>query len=226
MICISTEKLSGITIIGHALEFESLFCDLRVPSDLDNLRKEAISENEAESGLIGRYLDAVVDILEGNASIVGDSEMENCYIANLQEDNWRLRALVALNGKYNELTSKDFIVKVRICTVQSLLNDRIRGVERKDISWLDDMVNDSHWSVREMVATYGKREHLDALLDDKEAGVRMIVASHGIKEHLDVLASDDNANVRQIVRQSGDKTHHELVAIKELSQMKLSTLMS
>lgn len=226
MICIETTELGSVTIMGHALAFESFFCDLRLPTALERLKNQVVNEHKDKEDMINAYISAVGEIIDKHPSDWGDNEKEEGYLTGLSDDDWHLRALVALNGKYPEKTSKDPILAVRICTVQSLLNDRTRNADRTDVAWLDAMIDDENWSVRELVALYGKREHLDALVNDKNGCVRMVVGTHGIKEHLDILANDENPNVRQIVRQSGSKRHQEIVALKELSEMEISTLKS
>lgn len=226
MICIETTELGSVTIMGHALTFQSFFCDLRLPNALERLKIQVIKEHKDKEDMINAYIGAVGEIINKHPSDWGDNEEERDYLTGLSDGDWHLRALVALNGKHPEKTSKDPVVAVRVCTVQSLLNDRTRNADRSDVDWLDAMIDDESWSVREMVALYGKREHLDTLVNDKNGCVRMAVGTHGIKEHLDILANDENPNVRQIVRQSGDEKHQELVALKELSEMEVSTLKS
>lgn len=224
MVRIEPNELGAVTVLGHALTFRSFFCDLRMPSALERLKQEAVKEDETNAEMIEVYLRAVAEILSNHPSDWGNGEDESNYLNAMSDEDWHLRALVALNGKYPEKTSKDRVVAVRVCTMQSIINKKSLSIESGDIGWLDDMAIDTQWSVRQLVAQYGKKEHLDVLVNDENAKVRMVVGSHGIEAHLDMLASDDNRDVRRIACLKGNERHEKLAATKELEQMKVATL--
>lgn len=75
------------------------------------------------------------------------------------------------------------------------LNQRVRLAEIGNKDTLDELVYDSDYRVRELVANHGYRKHLNILIKDPHPTVRGEVAGCGHKQDLEILINDENDEV-------------------------------
>ena len=217
-----------IVVCGHILHFHNKSYDLRFKGAFDKLRKDFLPQTNLEEAKcdcgdencsttrLFIMIKLVEQALEQNPNEWGDNQKD--YESMAEDETWQIRSLVALNGKYPKKFATDDFLSVRLATLQSLINDRSRGVLREDDSWVELLVEDPSARVRALVAEVGLEQHLDLLVSDKSATVRARVASFGSDKHRLLLASDKNSKVRLSVKLNGNKEARDKAGVYELSQ--------
>lgn len=160
------------------------------------------------------------------------------YEYHAKSDVWQVRALVAMNGGCLKLLSKDLHPRVRQKVVEFVLYQHEHGTGFKgtidfscgndeqeffmfkrfvpisvnlgDISYIDDMINDTDEGVRYTIARMGITRHIDALLDDPSPYVRMAIAYKGQERHLEHLIRDDSPDVLRLIVCNQNATQQQL----------------
>lgn len=200
MITSIKNKKPEFVILGYAVCINQVFIDLRDDDCFKSLKDIAgWGKRDVNFAKI-----SINSALEENINSWGKSEQD--YDKVLASDEWKLHAMLAINGKYPEITSKNKDSTVRCMTVEQLIKDN--GDEKvRDEQWLDAMVNDEDSEVRALVAQYGKPEHLDVLVNDRFDDVRWVVAQRGLNRHLDTLVNDTSERVRRVVATLGTEEH-------------------
>lgn len=195
-----------VIIIGFGLAISDWVFDLRAPNlmqDVQNTTGFSSKQTEMFSELLANHL-------HNNSGEWGNAEKD--WREALDSEDATKAMLVAINGKYPEITSKHKSALVRVTTVEVLNRDRDKGIARNS-DWLDILVDDQSAAVRQEVAKYGKKSHLDILMNDKDAGVRSEVAYRLNPELLEVFLCDEDVRVRmQVAKRGTDKLRTRLLA--------------
>lgn len=199
---------NGITVIvlGFGLAISSHIFDLRTQNLMQDVQNTTGFSTE-QSTMFSRLL---ANHLNNNSGGWGNAEKD--WQKALDSGDTTKAMLVALSGKYPEITSQHKDTMVRVTTVEKLNRDRNNNVIRNS-DWLDALVNDKSACVRLEVAKYGKKAHLDILMHDKDAGVRAEVACRLNPELLEVFLCDEDVRVRmQVASRGSDVLRTRLLA--------------
>lgn len=170
------------------------------------------------------------------------AENDGYYDESFNSDDWKMRALVAMNGMYlNELSNdKHPVVRQKVLSylIKNSQDHKI-GMgdtgwvcfddlpaninymtyiasidnELENIDYIDKLVKDDDKDVRYELASLGIQKHLDALVDDVSPIVRIMVAKRGHASHLAKLAVDSDSEVRLMVARNQNTPHDTLSAM-------------
>lgn len=195
-----------ISVVGHVMVIHNQLIDMRMPNWINEVGAECeglwLGRNLKLRN--GQSLQAIyndfVNACQRKSRNWGNCEQEFDTLAGSDDDF--IRAAVALNGRYAENLSNDEQCYVRLNVINSLINDKARGVERDD-SFIHYMIGDPAMLVREALARYGNEEQLEVLINDAENGVRLAVAKHSKAKHLEQLMDDESYQVRKWIAQHG-----------------------
>lgn len=187
---------ASFSIVGFFISINGFPYDLR-QNEYIGYAKRLFCQTEEQASAFKMLL---TNHLYNNSDSWGNAEKD--WMDIIKSDDRTQTVLVAMNGKYPELTSKSSHVRTRRATIGKLIRDRENGLARDD-SWIDAMVYDENIAVRMTVAKYGKKEHLDILVKDSNESVRRQVATHAHPEHLELLTSDHSPLVQVAVAEYG-----------------------
>lgn len=225
MIIFRPSYYSNITVLGHILHYEELYCDLR---DKDALLKiseyrsgwDCLTEagqTEYLSSVFKRFFTKVLP----EQSNWGNNEQD--YDAALASDDSTLRKLLALSGKHREELYKEDSDILKWLIASSILNEKKRGeVADNAMPILDELVNYKCSSVRMVVAEFGHKPHLDILITDEMPHIRKEVASHAHQDHLDILVTDEDYMVRRKVAEVGGDEHLKILCKDAESSVRMA----
>lgn len=218
-----TLKIAAVTVVGHAV-----FVSYGEPAKSCWLNLKDMAEFHVRAARLG--IDKLITTFVENdlpaTKNWGDDEQD--YDAVLTSPNPYLRVLVAMNGKYLDVLSRDTYSLVRLAAVTHILNRNTNSIERDTLLWLDRLVNDPSEWVRLKVAKIGLPHHLDVLVHDTYPMILNAVAEKGQAAHLNHLVTCDdeltrikmvanlNATSEQIERLSKD--HQECVQLAVAEQ--------
>lgn len=162
---------------------------------------------------------------------IGDAD----YSYHVKSNDWRVRALVAMNGAYLPRLARDPDARVRREVVDWVTrrhekgygdDDFYQGYPKQralmfkrfiplslnlgDISYIDAMVTDEDEWVRYSIARLGITRHIEALIDDPSDYVRMAVAHNGQEHHLQHLINDPSWKVLKLIACNQNATLEQL----------------
>lgn len=215
MIIFRPKEYEHITVLGHTLHYDGLYCDLRDKDALAQISEYRsgwdclINSGQTEflSNVFERFLTKVLP----EQSNWGNNEKD--YDKALVSDDLVLQGLLALSGEHRETLYKEDSDILHWLIARSIVNEKKRGVVADNaMPILDDMVSSECSSVRMVVAEFGHKPHLDILIKDEMAHIRKSVASHGYQDHLDILVTDENYMVRRQVAKIGNDEHLGLLS--------------
>lgn len=184
-------------ILGHFLCVTGSYTDLRTENALDDILEKLIDVSYDD------FRASLIDLVENKLPAIsnwGDGEED--FEAALTHDEAKLRALLAMNGKYLEVLSQDEDSLVRIKVVQRMINEK-GVVEHENIGWFDAMLDDKDPLVLAKLAEYGKQEFLDTLINHNSSFVQAAVAKFGTDAHCEILIKSPDRDVRLAVAERG-----------------------
>ena len=198
----NTGGFGQLTVLGHILSVGDELIDLRLPESpyaIDGYKGSGTVERKAETEYDRLYSVALANLLLDWLPNADDWEDEGANEKDWEfavyNQNSHIRAMAALAGQGALVLKDDEDVFVRVCLVQSLINNRLVGV-RHDDSFLDLMLNDEEDNVICKIAEYGKIEHLNILANSKSLDVLSEVVRHKIPSHLRQMANHKDDKVR------------------------------
>ena len=197
----------NVIVLGFSLAVSDWLFDLRAPNLMQDVQNTTGFSSE-QSALFRQLL---ANHLHNNSGHWGNAEKD--WQQALDSGSTVNAMLLALNGKYPEITSQHENTMVRVTTVEKLISDRNNNIVRNN-DWLDALVDDKSACVRQEVAKYGKKSHLDALINDKDAGVRCEVACKLDPERLEAFIHDADVRVRMQIAQRGTDDLRTLLLVK------------
>lgn len=225
MIVFRPNHYSNITVLGHILHYEELYCDLRDKDALYEISAyrsgwDCLTEagqTEYLSSVFKRFLTEILP----EQSNWGNNEQD--YDAALASNDSTLRRLLALSGKHREELYKEDSDILKWLIARSILNEKKRGeVADNAMPILDELVNYKCSSVRMVVAEFGHKPHLDILITDEMPHIRKEVASHAHQDHLDILVTDEDYMVRRKVAELGGDKHLNALCSDEESSVRIA----
>ncbi|MBO6224977.1 MAG: hypothetical protein J6N72_05955, partial [Psychrobacter sp.] len=222
-----------VVVLGHILNINGTLYDLRMPESIyqidsypTNRKNTDINTNTPE----GQMAWHINDMLEGWLPYEenwGDNEtqwdlainnaadltLDSDWAAPLDDYNEALRAMAALAGKEPLKLCRDNEPWVRGNCVQSLINDKKRGVVRDD-TFLDTLIkHEDDPQVLAKIAEYGLVKHLDRLLPNASLEVMRQIAKHKIARHILAMSSHSDPLIRLLSVSYIDTT----VALEEIA---------
>ena len=184
-------------ILGHFLSVTGSYTDLRAENALDDILEKLVDVS------YDGFRASLIDIIKNKLPTIsnwGDGEED--FDAALMHDESRVRALLAMNGKYLEVLSQDADKLVRAKVVQRMINEK-GLVERDNTDWFDAMLADKDLHVLAKLAEYGTQEFLDALINHTSSYIQAAVAKFGTDEHREILINNPDGRVRLAVAETG-----------------------
>lgn len=169
------------------------------------------------------FITYIVEELLPRLSNWGDDEED--YEKALTSSNKLLRALVASNGKYQEVLVKDESPDVRIAILtpmqhKTLILKRQWGKGNmtdysdvpgfEDTSYLDSLVHDPEYYVRFHLAKLGIDRHVRELLHSKNIKDVDIVLKTANKHRLDEIIAHGEEYIRTLTTRNNDLTKEQL----------------
>ena len=191
--------IKEMTILGYAVYVKNTDLAKRKGLELPafdftlNLRDRQGSLNTAKKKGIEDFVIRLIDDILPTTDNCGDSERD--YIYALRSTNESLRVLLALNGKCLDVLSEDVSRRVRRAVLRHITYLEKDNEPMGDLSWLDEMVDDSCEYVRKHLAKIGIKKHLDILINDSSPMVLGMVARKGSAEHIDIMLNRPIANL-------------------------------
>ena len=224
MIVFQPKDYERITVLGHILHYEELFCDLRdedALAEISELRSgwDCKNSRDAEylSSVFKRFLTEVLP----KQSNWGNNEQD--YDTALASDDFTLKGLLALSGKHRDVLYKENSETLNWLIARSILNEKKRNeVTDSSLLMLDKMLHDGGQSARYVVAEFGHKPHLDILIKDSLPHIRKLVAAHGHTDHLDILMHDEDVMVRRQVALVGGLKYLAVLCKDEDSAVRLA----
>lgn len=204
-----------VVLLGFVGLMGDTFFDLRTPTESPTI-KQIRNWSEARFKDFGEevffYLSLDKGLSNGGTQQNQWGNGENDWEKALKSDDENVRALVALNGKFREVTSKDASPLVRYMTVESLLKDKAKLISSYDDRyWLTEMLNDTDAGILELIAKYGLKDHIDVLIKNDFESVRMAAATKANVLQLNHLVNDPSENVRALVATYGNAEQQEML---------------
>lgn len=198
---------SKIVMLGFVGLMDGVFFDLRTPTESPTAKQEQ-NWSEKKFKDFGKELFFHLSIDKGLSSGGIDYNRwgngEEQWTEALNSESEEIRALVALNGKFREITSKDKSPLVRYITVESLLKDKAKLVSSyDDRHWLTEMLNDTDTEILKLIAKYGLKDHIDVLMKNSDESVRIAAANKANVLQLQHLINDPSEHVRAVVAERG-----------------------
>lgn len=138
---------------------------------------------------ISEAVNHLLDNILPNVSNWGGDEKD--YEKAVVSDEWQVRVLVALNGKFGEVLAADKHYLVRKSVISSFVTVRQGGGVLGETYYLDEMVNDSSEDVRFELAVLGLADHTPTLIHDRSQRVAQEVIAKAHTGLLDVLLDSD-----------------------------------
>lgn len=149
------------------------------------------------------------------------ADQEGYYEAALNDGDWRLRALTAMNGKFLEKLVDDDHPVVRQKVISYIIRERkispaFMGCTRW-VCFEDDNGFKEHLDYvkyeSEIDVEVRDLGFIDKLSTDTDIDVRYEIAKLGIHRHLDVLVNDSSPFVRLMVANKGTAQHLQQLAL-------------
>lgn len=148
------------------------------------------------------------------------------YDESFNSKDWKMRALVAMNGMYLNELSNDVHPTVRQKIVSYLITkNQDRHIGMRDIGWICFDDTEENINYMTYTASVDARlkdiDYIDKFTHDNDKNVRYELARLGIQKHLDVLVSDADFNVRTMVAKRGHASHLAKLATDSNNKVRL-----
>ena len=213
-----TSHNSKVVVLGFVGFVDGVFFDLRTPTESPTLKQKK-NWSEAKFKSFGKELYLHLSLSGSGSDYNCWGNGEEQWADALNSDVEEIRALVALNGKFREITSKDKSPMVRYMTVESLLKDKAKLISSYDDRyWLTEMLDDAETDILELIATVGLKDHIDVLLKNSHESVRIAAANKANVLQLQHLIDDPSEHVRAIVAERGSDEQRGAL-IKDASEI-------
>ena len=212
------KAVTKIIVVGHFAyvawqEGEGAWLNLK---DLNGCMIYADSLGISEA--INHLLDSILPTV-GNW---GDDEKD--YELALASEEWQLRALVAMNGKFSEVLVVDEHYMPRKSVVTSFINAKLAGEEIGETNFLDILVHDSSEAVRFELAVLGLTEHSYTLIHDSSEKVAQEVITKANSELLDEILDSDRISSKVSFAYNKNATEAQLatLSLEESEEVQLA----
>lgn len=178
-------SVTKLVVVGHfAYVFwnkgEGAYLNLKDPTGC-LVYADSLGISEAVNHLIDNILPSV-----GNW---GDDEKD--YEKAVVSDEWQVRTLVAINGKFGELLAGDKHYMPRKAVISRFITVKQAGGMLGETYFLDELVNDSSEEVRYELAVLGLADHTPTLIHDRSQKVAQEVIAKAHTGLLDLLLDGD-----------------------------------